>query len=65
MSLTRRIKDEALYLGFKKVGMSTADDFIEYIEVLEAHPDIAPDKKTQSIFAFRLQFLHDDAQQSE
>ncbi len=40
MSLSLRIKDKALYLGFKKVGITTADDFAEYIEVLEAHPDI-------------------------
>jgi epoxyqueuosine reductase len=39
MSLTRKIKDEALYLGFSDVGITTADDFPEYIEVLEARAD--------------------------
>jgi len=39
MSLTRRIKDQALYLGFKKVGITTADDFPEYIEALESRSD--------------------------
>jgi epoxyqueuosine reductase len=39
MSLTQQIKEEALYLGFTKAGVTTADDFPEYIEVLEARPD--------------------------
>ena len=36
MNLARQIKGEALNLGFNKVGINTADDFTEYIEVLAA-----------------------------
>ncbi len=39
MTLTQQIKNQALYLGFTKVGVTTADDFPEHIEALESRPD--------------------------
>lgn len=40
MNLSDRIRDFALYLGYDRVGFTTADDFDEYLEILEARGDM-------------------------
>ena len=40
--LTKKIKMEALNLGFSKIGITTADDFGEYEQELNSRPDYAP-----------------------
>ena len=37
--LTRKIKMKGLELGFSKVGMTNADDFIEYEQEIRSRPD--------------------------
>jgi len=40
--LTKQIKMKALELGFSKVGITTANDFIEYEQVVNSRPDYTP-----------------------
>ena len=39
MSLTTEIKEHAAYLGYTKAGVTTADDFTEFIEDLQSRGD--------------------------